>query len=591
MSTDTTTTTSGGIGSTLIGGIQNLAAILPLLFTEQCSEQVTSALTRGYLYAAATPLSIFGSLGVVSAGFKTLIACLSSSFGGGNIEGAKIFGNMGFEPQGENLSLIMVDKGNGNEGNAAGRYIIETRIDELIKELNIDKNRIIGVSHKSDAWNVKMITSTAFLCVISILPYYIYLNQGANDLEDSSPWEILLPVFLRAIGGFITVVLIQLLIQRRITTLSYQYLVKRVQLPKRGDLQRHTTDVEAAGDTKKLVTATWRIAPTWLLLCLLPIGLVTSILGYVGWFIAVRNSTSTNGPVSWFSFEVGLAVVRLAIWAWNPTKDDAPPLEIILELDTFEHNPLLNCTKDDEEILAHKVLPLTRSQDFLKMITSFAGLMEPFNNPDLSLYYTLTTRNHHPSEKSSSVKFGGEWNLYITVFDLKEHTTRIYTRDHNERDVFYSTKTDAPLVNIKLEVEIGTKYDPKYDPVYNDSKNMDSLRKHYRSILDSIQYRLAAEEDGFGGRGGDVIKPYVIENNWTMKVEDTISTFQRLREEEAGYFMQHPVVGGASIEREREEKGWEMDEKRVEWITSGMEMMITKETKERFQVKTGVEEY
>ena len=93
---------SSGIGSTLTGGIQNVAAILPLLSTEQCSVQVSSALTRGYLYAAASPMSIFGSLGVVrvTAGFKTLLACFSVR----DIEGAKILGNIGFEPQGENIS-------------------------------------------------------------------------------------------------------------------------------------------------------------------------------------------------------------------------------------------------------------------------------------------------------------------------------------------------------------------------------------------------------------------------------------------------------------------------------------------------------
>ncbi|KAF8803114.1 hypothetical protein BYT27DRAFT_7057508, partial [Phlegmacium glaucopus] len=120
------------IGSTLTGGIQDISALLPLLGTEQCEIHVSSALTRGYLYAAATPMSIFGSLGMVSAGYKTLIACFS--FRG--IEGAKLLGNMGFEPQGENLSLIMVETGKGRN---AGRYIIETRMDELIQELNIDK--------------------------------------------------------------------------------------------------------------------------------------------------------------------------------------------------------------------------------------------------------------------------------------------------------------------------------------------------------------------------------------------------------------------------------------------------------------------
>ena len=68
----------------------------------------------------------------------------------------------------------MVEGGNGEN---KGRYVIENRIDELIEELNVDKKRIIGVSHKSAAWNIKMIATTAFLCSFSIVPY-IYLNLG-----------------------------------------------------------------------------------------------------------------------------------------------------------------------------------------------------------------------------------------------------------------------------------------------------------------------------------------------------------------------------------------------------------------------------
>ena len=253
-------TSGGGIGSTLTTGIQDIAAILPLLGTEQCSAQVSSALTRGYLYAAATPMSIFGSLGVVRAGCKTLIACFSF----GSIDGAKILGNIGFEPQGENLSLIMVEPGKGKN---KGRYIIETRMDELIKELNIDKNRITGVSYKSAGWNIKMMTTSALLCAFSIVPY-IYLNQVPNHLEKSTTWSF--PI-VRAAGGFITVTLIQLLLQRRITTLADQYLVRRGPLP--------NPDVEAAIDMKKHHEMD---ALTWLLLCLLLIGLVSSVAGYVG---------------------------------------------------------------------------------------------------------------------------------------------------------------------------------------------------------------------------------------------------------------------------------------------------------------------
>ncbi|KAF8817333.1 hypothetical protein BYT27DRAFT_7201772 [Phlegmacium glaucopus] len=87
-----------------------------------------------------------------------------------------------------------------------------------------------------------------------------------------------------------------------------------------------------------------------------------------------------------------------------------------------------------------------------------------------------------------------------------------------------------------------------------------------------------------------------------MKVEDTISAHQRLREEEIGDDWNRAVEKGkgkerneesvlicdyfmhSSIERERRF----LDEKRVKWIARRMEM-ITKEVKERFQGDIGVE--
>ena len=582
---DSMTSSGGGIGSTLTAGIQDIAAILPLLGTEQCSIQVSSALTRGYIYAAATPMSIFGSLGMVTTGFKTLVAC----FKFGDIEGARILGNIGFEPQGENLSLIMVE---ASKGKTTGRYVIEIRMDEWIKELNLDKKRIIKVSHNVAAWNVKMMLATALLCTFSITPY-VYINQGPNSLKKSTTWVF--PI-VRATGGFTTATLIQLLIQRRITTLADHYLVKRDQLP--------NADVEAAvepGETKKHEMD----ARTWLLLCFLLFGLVASIVGYVGCFSVVQNSTSKLGPVSWFCLESGLSVIRLVIWGWNPTRNGAPPLEYIFELDKIEDKPLPTCNKDNEEILESKVLPLTRARDFLKIITSFAGLTEPFSNPDLSLYYTLTRKR--PSKKSDRDRDTehenpekhklGEWTLYITVFDHKERTSRVYTRD-NETETFYSTKSAAPLVDVGrylLEVEIDVKIDPKRDPVFSDSNNLDSLRKHHWSIIEHIRYRLGLEAD-------DATKPYAIKNSWTMKAEDTIRTLQKLIEEENGDDWKRVVEKGrveeqneeslricdyfnhASIEKDRRL----LDERLVKWKARRMET-ITVEMKEMFQGKIGVE--
>ena len=569
---------SGGIGSTLTSGIQDIAGILPLLGTEQCSIHVSSALTRGYLYAASAPMSIFGSLGVVSAGFKTLIACFSY----GGIEGAKILGNMGFEPQGENLSLIMIE---GDKGENKEHYVIENRIDALIDELNIDRNRITGVSHKSFVWNIKMMAMTAFLCVLSIAPY-IYINLRPNnlDLKRGTIWAF--PI-LRSTGGFITATLIQLLIQRRITALSDEYLVKRDQL-RVGD-----GDVEAAAGVDAVEKKKYQMdTRTWPLLFLLIIGLLASIVGYVGCFSIVQNSASTYGPVSWLCLEVGLSVARLAIWASNPKSDDAPPLEIGFELDT--HEPLPTCNKDNEEILECNVLPLTRARDFLKSITSFVGLIKPFSIPDLSFYYTLTrkraykdgvlrSKNYEPWDAERHKP--GERILYITVFDHKERTTRVYTRN-DEVEAIYSTKSDAPLVDVGhflLKVEIDSKIDSKGDPVCSDSNYLNSLRRHHRSILDHIQHRLGA---------GDVAKRYAIKNSWTMRAEDTSSTLYRLREgngevvvetrkgreeERSEESLASDYFMCSSIERERRL----LDEERGKWIARRMEM-ITKETKERF---------
>ena len=165
-------------------------------------------------------------------------------------------------------------------------------------------------------------------------------------------------------------------------------------------------------------------ARAWPLLCLLLIGLLASVVGFFGCFSFVQNSASTSGPVSWLCLEVGLSVVRLAIWAWNPTRDDAPPLEIKFELDKYE--PLPTCNKDNKEILRYKVLPLTRARDFLKSITSFIRLIKPFSNPDLSLYYTLTRKRRNGDNGPEMLEnelchFGRKLVLYAPITRSVRH--------------------------------------------------------------------------------------------------------------------------------------------------------------------------
>jgi hypothetical protein len=126
-----------------------------------------------------------------------------------------------------------------------------------------------------------MMATTALLCAFSIAPY-IYLNLGSNNLNTSTTLEWVFPV-LRATGGF---TLIQLFIQRRIATLSDQYLVKR-----NPPLNRNVDVESQAGDTKKhqMDTRTCQ----WLLQFLLLIGLVGSVVpvGYVSAWFRIRHRT------------------------------------------------------------------------------------------------------------------------------------------------------------------------------------------------------------------------------------------------------------------------------------------------------------
>ena len=132
--------------------------------------------------------------------------------------------------------------------------------------------------------------------------YSIYLYKSAfqqPELEEGHDMGIpYKDPILRSTGGFITATHIQLLIQRRIIIISDEYLVKRVQLPVGNG------DIEAAAGVEKKYQMD---AGTWPLLCLLLIGLLMSVVGYVGCFSIVQNSASTS--VSWLCLEAGLSVV------------------------------------------------------------------------------------------------------------------------------------------------------------------------------------------------------------------------------------------------------------------------------------------
>ncbi|KDR77988.1 hypothetical protein GALMADRAFT_18530, partial [Galerina marginata CBS 339.88] len=87
---------STAIGEVTTSGIQDVSAFLPLLGTEQCEEHVSSALERGFFYAAGSPISIFGSLGIIKAGLTAFWISVDKP----RWHGPRQLRNAGFFPKG-----------------------------------------------------------------------------------------------------------------------------------------------------------------------------------------------------------------------------------------------------------------------------------------------------------------------------------------------------------------------------------------------------------------------------------------------------------------------------------------------------------
>ncbi len=211
-----TSTGFGALGNTLTGGIQDISALLPLLGTEQCETHIGSALSEGWLYVAATPMSIFGSLGMARAGFKALVAGWTSL----RILGSRKLKDTGFQPTGTNLSLIML-----NEDENKDQHLAETRLHAMLGDLHIEDARTLKLTSNCGSWNFYMFLSTAFFCFLALTPY-IHLNIQASKEHAKLPVSIrwLLPSF-RVFGGFLTATMIQIVIQRRLVTIIKSRLI------------------------------------------------------------------------------------------------------------------------------------------------------------------------------------------------------------------------------------------------------------------------------------------------------------------------------------------------------------------------------
>ncbi|PPQ80937.1 hypothetical protein CVT26_014747 [Gymnopilus dilepis] len=515
---------SNSIGSTFASGVQDVAAILPLLGTEQCEIHITSGLKHGFLYPAATTLSVFGSLGSAKAGLKVLLASIHVNSLG--FLGAKILKNAGFGSANEEvLDAMLLDE-------AGTRYGAENQLDAMLKltreRIYFDNVRDFSVHalESTAIWNMRMVVFTAIFSMLGIIPY-IHLNLRGN-----SPHSALVKWFFpsaRVLGSFLVAVSAQYIMQHRILVIARRRVIllalqddarlsnKSRKIQKVLTSQKLTEEClkdfldclqslweecrpagtilseslvdEAHHDYNNLsawhrrVVEKWNEVETvthpvyhWQILIL--IGAALIVAGYVGCFSIVQGSQSSSAPIIWLGAEILLSAFRMFLWALNPPWDENTGT--ILNLITNARPPLPTCPNYAMDLEKHGVLSLESEANFLDQLRTHIGFISHLDvrpiNHGLSFFYTLTRR----SPSSTLLDF------YITVVDNDGPNAIILQRSNAQlpylrKGHFSSSQPHEVMIEGSMT---GTD-----NYLTNNQKFMGKLVKHYRSVQAALNSR------------------------------------------------------------------------------------------------------
>jgi hypothetical protein len=185
------------LGSSVTNGIQDISALLPLLGTEQCERHLGSALIGGYLYAAFTSLSIFGSLGAVKIAFSVLFASIAVCSGSSarKFISAASLHDAGFRPQGDAASLIGLD----NKSGLSQRYVAKPMLLKMLETRHIDDVEKLTVGRGKDGlhWNLCVSLYSLISSAFAVTPYNYLIRHTKGGSSTFPLWAF--PV-IRALG-------------------------------------------------------------------------------------------------------------------------------------------------------------------------------------------------------------------------------------------------------------------------------------------------------------------------------------------------------------------------------------------------------
>ena len=196
-----------------------------------------NALTRGYLFSAVAPLSIFGSLGILKQGFILWLLTVAST--GEKLSFLRKLLPVGFEPKGDVPTLLSIEAG-------TKQYVAETRLTRIINRL--DNGEISSLEAKTSAGNWWFLAVLCSLIVVltSVTPYIpsvVNLPAERSDLIVALSFPL-----IRALGSLFITVTSQLVLQHEILNLVKNRILYTKIDKTAGEAVRKLSDVKWSGD-------------------------------------------------------------------------------------------------------------------------------------------------------------------------------------------------------------------------------------------------------------------------------------------------------------------------------------------------------
>jgi len=195
------------------------------------------------------------------------------------------------------------------------------------------------------------------------------------------------------------------------------------------------------------------------------------------------NKDSTNGATGlylWLGMESALSVLRIVVWAINPSWDDSKG--IIFKLRLSSHPPLITCCKSRTEFEQDGVAPATRAEIFLKEVVAYQGLFNfaVWNNIELYYIFMADDRNQDiPHNLLPGV-------LYVVISNYKEETSRIVYKDEDGRLQIYecALQFDNGTTTVSINVDFAiSRAEANTHSFTAEDENMEKFEAYYDEII------------------------------------------------------------------------------------------------------------